>query len=580
MRGILAVFWAVGCAGEDVDHDGVPAERDCNDTDPSQTAPRLLYVDADGDGYAGDTQEVGCAGSSWLFEEATDCSDDDPAVHPGIVEIGCDGRDNDCDVLTADGPAFTVGATWPTVQAAIDAAGHNEEVQLCASTVHEDVWITTPVTLRGQGAGLTILEGTGVGPVVVVGSGLAGLTTLSDFSIRGGSGLDVAGVRVGGGVHVSGSLAVLQNVEVFDNQADDGAGLAVVGEASVTLIESSIHDNTATNRGGGLYTDGATSVSVKSTDLTGNVALIGGGWWVSGIVTLEQSTISGNHASWGGGVALDEEPPFETKNGFVADDGANTQIVGLAGAVISANSAFFGGGVYGTGNLVGVVVDANDADEGGGVYATGPLVLFESTVSGNHALTGSGGGISLPPDGSFVGSDLHILANTAAGAGGGLFSNGATFVLLESNLETNVAQDGGGLAVVGVCPGCTLEGTNVDFAYNVALGLGGDIVMAHPDATLHLTGTQLLGGTAPRGASVAVVAGTVDLDDAHVIDAVATDPANAAIEVAEVAAAFGVSMSEFAGNDPTDVRVLPFEAQLAPGESFVCASGALCTTTP
>src|SRR5688572_6807900 len=102
MRGVFAVFWAVGCVGEDVDRDGVPAARDCNDTDPSQTSPRPLYIDADGDGYAGDTQEIGCAGSLWLFEESTDCSDDDPAVHPGVVEVGCDGRDNDCDLLTAD----------------------------------------------------------------------------------------------------------------------------------------------------------------------------------------------------------------------------------------------------------------------------------------------------------------------------------------------------------------------------------------------------------------------------------------------------------------------------------------------
>src|SRR5688500_7965546 len=157
MRGLLAGLLAVGCVSEDVDRDGVPAGRDCNDADPSQTAPRLLYVDADGDGFAGDTQEMGCPGSLWLFDEALDCGDDDGDVRPGVVEIGCDGRDNDCDLLTADGPAISVGSTWPSVQAAIDAAGFNETVELCASTVQEDVTITRPITLKGAGKGLTIL---------------------------------------------------------------------------------------------------------------------------------------------------------------------------------------------------------------------------------------------------------------------------------------------------------------------------------------------------------------------------------------------------------------------------------------
>jgi len=76
-------------AGTDIDNDGI------GDTcDPC--------IDGDGDGYGIGANISGCSGSP----VETDCDDKDVARFPGNLEI-CDGRDNDCNVATADGSVET-----------------------------------------------------------------------------------------------------------------------------------------------------------------------------------------------------------------------------------------------------------------------------------------------------------------------------------------------------------------------------------------------------------------------------------------------------------------------------------------
>jgi len=78
------------CDGVDNDCDGDVDEDDAHDASP-------WYADADGDGY-GDlsTQVLACVQPSGFVNEATDCNDGDPAVHPGAGEY-CNNIDDDCD---------------------------------------------------------------------------------------------------------------------------------------------------------------------------------------------------------------------------------------------------------------------------------------------------------------------------------------------------------------------------------------------------------------------------------------------------------------------------------------------------
>lgn len=91
------------CDGGDEDCDGLDGV-----SDPSVVDLHTVYVDDDGDGFAGGAGFTACEGDT----TATDCDDADPSVHPGAAET-CSSGDLDCDGLTGDlDPDVTPTTTW------------------------------------------------------------------------------------------------------------------------------------------------------------------------------------------------------------------------------------------------------------------------------------------------------------------------------------------------------------------------------------------------------------------------------------------------------------------------------------
>ncbi|MCB9766361.1 MAG: putative metal-binding motif-containing protein [Alphaproteobacteria bacterium] len=137
---LLAGALLAGCGDKepeviDDDGDGVEADLDCDDEDPSaypgnaevcdgvdndcdgliDNAPTdgiTFNVDIDGDGFGvADATEVACAARPGLVENADDCDDASAAIYPGAQEY-CDNVDNDCDGETDESDARGALPYW------------------------------------------------------------------------------------------------------------------------------------------------------------------------------------------------------------------------------------------------------------------------------------------------------------------------------------------------------------------------------------------------------------------------------------------------------------------------------------
>ena len=95
----------------DDDGDGIPATEDCDDANPDVGLPTAWYADGDGDGYGYGVETWRCEAPSGTVDNADDCDDNDPAIHPGAPEEDCtDPVDYNCDgsvgYADADGDGY------------------------------------------------------------------------------------------------------------------------------------------------------------------------------------------------------------------------------------------------------------------------------------------------------------------------------------------------------------------------------------------------------------------------------------------------------------------------------------------
>jgi CSLREA domain-containing protein len=127
------------------------------------------------------------------------------------------------------------------------------------------------------------------------------------------------------------------------------------------------------------------------------------------------------------------------RRGLTQDEpGGGIRVAGelaLTRGVVTASQAVsdFGGGIHGGGDdsvltLVQSTVWGNQADNGGGVSVEGTITMTNSTLSGNAALAGSGGGLYATDRAEGPISNSTITGNSASVKGGGVFVESAPFI--------------------------------------------------------------------------------------------------------------------------------------------------------
>ena len=249
-----------------------------------------------------------------------------------------------------------------------------------------DLDVLDDVTIIGAGAANTIIDGNDIDRVI---EGKDASLTIDGVTVQNGKTIATASIREGGGIRV---------------RSD-------VGGKAVTIRNSTIRSNEATNNHvGGIYTL-LIDTSIENTLITENTAIdTGGVAFFRGSNVIKDSTISNNTATRdAGGVTNFDSGGFLT----------------IERSTIEGNTAArFRGGVFfrGPGALVNSTVSDNEAGSniGGvefGAFSTNYVV--NSTIVDNRAVSSSVGGLSGGTGGHAVPlqmSNTIVAGNTAGGA--------------------------------------------------------------------------------------------------------------------------------------------------------------------
>jgi CSLREA domain-containing protein len=232
-----------------------------------------------------------------------------------------------------------------------------------------DFDVTDSVTIRGAGAGLTLLDGQELDRVFDIRGTSPGSigVILEKLLVRNGKSDDD-----GGGIHVGNANLAIRDAAIAGNQTlGYGGGISNLnapGTGNVTLVRATIARNVSSGFGGGVMVSGENSVlAVRNSIVRRNIAFQGGGGVYGDKVTMTNSTISRNYAEFSGG-------------GIYADQLTATH------STFSGNYAGSrGGGIYGgTVVLNFCTVTGNIAESGfPGIAPFRSLTLNSCTVSGN-----------------------------------------------------------------------------------------------------------------------------------------------------------------------------------------------------
>ena len=269
-------------------------------------------------------------------------------------------------------PVCIVGHSHSSIQDAVNDYNCHS-INVPAGTFKENVVIMHDVEIRGAGPDSTTIDGSNkAAPVFLVShmdyqNPIA--ITLKGITITGGTSPRALHPN-GGGISTYGAGLTVKDCVITKNRALD----------FFTVPCTSVSDQICLGQGGGI---GAAHSTVIVTDsiITENTATFGGGLRVAGIgaLTVKDSVIESNTASnvgrlgQGGGI-WGYAPPvgsMTVKDSLINDNMADTQ----------------GGGIY-VSNRTLTIKDSdivnNTAGTGGGIYRTNSaLTIKDSTITGN-----------------------------------------------------------------------------------------------------------------------------------------------------------------------------------------------------
>ena len=220
------------------------------------------------------------------------------------------------------------------------------------------------------------------------------------------------------------NVTINLNGHSIDGCSDAGSDsghrfIRVTVAGSLTITDNSEQGNGVIKgwsgeRGGAFLVEGGGTLRINGGTISGNSATQGGAIAIDNATcTVERGTISDNSAEQGGAI-------------FAEAEGQAKSILRISNGIICNNSATQGGGVY--------------------VGHRGYLFFEDGTIASNNAAE-NGGNLAVM-DGGEASMEDGVLSTGLAQYGGGVAVCGGTFTMQGGIVRDNTASNGGGIVVL------------------------------------------------------------------------------------------------------------------------------------
>ncbi len=212
---------------------------------------------------------------------------------------------------TNDGSCDAIDCSLREAIAAANASSTNDTITFDPALAGHTITLTSGELTIADNGTLSIL-GLGANELSISGN-----NTSRVFFVHSDSTVTIGGLTISNGNGVGAG------------SSNQGGGIYIDNNATLTLNSSTVSNNSVTTTGGGIINLGG-SLHILNSTVSGNTgSSFGGGIRNIGSADIINSTISGNSATFGGGISNEEST------------------ITLINSTVSNNSATAGGGIYG-----------------------------------------------------------------------------------------------------------------------------------------------------------------------------------------------------------------------------------------
>ena len=254
--------------------------------------------------------------------------------------------------------------------------------------------------INGAGANLLTISGNNRSRVFSINAGAN--ITIKGVTITGGNAAGISNNGFGGSIINNGGTLSLINSTVRNNTASEfGGGIYNNDGGTLRLNNSIVSSNFANGNGGGVYNNNSTAAIINST-LDSNTSNSGGGIYsLFGTVTMTNTTVNSNIAELGGGGIVNVLATMNLINSTISTNKINSGFGGgginndnlgtlnISNSTIANNRGYNGGGIRNNSGVVNVIntiiadnIDSlNTAPDFSGTLTSQGYILLENTNS-------------------------------------------------------------------------------------------------------------------------------------------------------------------------------------------------------